>query len=217
MTALPLIVDVPGPCVAWQRTATGKDGRRRTPTRQRAYQAHVAACAWAARARHPAPPPMDGRMSVRVYVCAADLRQRDVDNAAKTVLDACNRVLWSDDAQVDYLGSERLEPSKTHARIVLLEGGDRVLGSYPEKLSADALRSLEGLGVEVRLEGGIVVAGQPGDDLVELGLRAALLLDLGDVEDVDAGEAHSVDAMRRHADLWSVIEACDEHRGGSSC
>lgn len=117
---IPLIVDVPGPCVAWQRTATGKDGRRRTPTRQRDYQAHVRACAWAARARHPAPPPMDGRMSVRVYVCAADLRQRDVDNAAKTVLDACNRVLWSDDAQVDYLGSERLEPSKTHARIVLV-------------------------------------------------------------------------------------------------
>ena len=120
MTALPLIVDVPGPHVSWKRTATDDTGHRRTPKRQRAYQAHVAACAWAARARHPAPPPMDGRMSVRVYVCAADLRQRDVDNAAKTVLDACNRVLWSDDAQVDYLGSERLEPSKTHARIVLV-------------------------------------------------------------------------------------------------
>ncbi len=44
----------------------------------------------------------------------------------------------------------RIDP--TRARIVLLEGGDRVLGSYPEKLSADALRSLEGLGVEVRVK-----------------------------------------------------------------
>ena len=106
MTA-PLIVDVPGPCVSWQRT-TSMQGRRLTPARQRAYQAHVRACAWAARAMHPAPPRLDGRMSVRVLVCAADLRQRDVDNAAKTVLDACNRVLWSDDAQVDVLSVERI-------------------------------------------------------------------------------------------------------------
>lgn len=36
------------------------------------------------------------------------------------------------------------------ARVILLEGGPRVLPAYPESLSANARRQLEGLGVEVR-------------------------------------------------------------------
>lgn len=43
----------------------------------------------------------------------------------------------------------RIDP--THARILLLEGGDRVLSSYPENLSAKAQASLESIGVEVRV------------------------------------------------------------------
>lgn len=43
----------------------------------------------------------------------------------------------------------RIDP--TNARIILLEGGDRVLGTYPEHLSAKAKASLESLGVEVRV------------------------------------------------------------------
>jgi NADH dehydrogenase len=42
----------------------------------------------------------------------------------------------------------RIEPS--HARILLLEGGPRVLATMPEPLSASARRQLEKLGVEVR-------------------------------------------------------------------
>ena len=38
----------------------------------------------------------------------------------------------------------------TQARVILLEGLDRVLPPYPAELSADALRQLEKLGVEVR-------------------------------------------------------------------
>jgi NADH:ubiquinone reductase (H+-translocating) len=38
------------------------------------------------------------------------------------------------------------------ARVVLLEGGPRVLPAYPEGLSAKARRQLEGLGVEVRTD-----------------------------------------------------------------
>ena len=38
-----------------------------------------------------------------------------------------------------------------HARIILIEAGPRLLPSFPEKLSARAKRSLERLGVEVRL------------------------------------------------------------------
>jgi NADH dehydrogenase len=39
----------------------------------------------------------------------------------------------------------------TSARIILLEGGPRVLPAYPESLSAKAQRQLEKLGVEVRV------------------------------------------------------------------
>ncbi len=38
------------------------------------------------------------------------------------------------------------------ARVVLIEGGPRILAGFPEDLSAYALRSLEGLGVDVELE-----------------------------------------------------------------
>ncbi|HWA84879.1 MAG TPA: NAD(P)/FAD-dependent oxidoreductase [Opitutus sp.] len=44
---------------------------------------------------------------------------------------------------------DRIDPSK--ARVLLIEGGDRVLAHYPPDLSASARRQLERLGVEVRL------------------------------------------------------------------
>ena len=54
------------------------------------------------------------------------------------------------------------------ARIVLLEGGPRLLGSFPEKLSRAAARRLEQMGVEVRVGArveeidaqGVLVAGE---------------------------------------------------------
>jgi NADH:ubiquinone reductase (H+-translocating) len=60
----------------------------------------------------------------------------------------------------------RIDPSK--ARVILLEGGPRVLPFFPEELSAKAQRSLEQLGVEVRTntlvtevdEGGVVANGE---------------------------------------------------------
>ncbi|HUH12754.1 MAG TPA: FAD-dependent oxidoreductase, partial [Longimicrobiales bacterium] len=44
---------------------------------------------------------------------------------------------------------KRIDPAS--ARVVLLEGGPRLLTTYPEELSEKALRMLEELGVEVRL------------------------------------------------------------------
>lgn len=44
---------------------------------------------------------------------------------------------------------DRIDPSK--ARVVLIEGGSRVLGNFPPDLSASAQRQLEKLGVEIRL------------------------------------------------------------------
>ena len=45
---------------------------------------------------------------------------------------------------------DRIDPSQ--ARIILIEGGDRVLGSFSEDSSVSAKRQLESIGVEVRVE-----------------------------------------------------------------
>jgi NADH dehydrogenase FAD-containing subunit len=60
----------------------------------------------------------------------------------------------------------RVDPAM--ARIVLIDGGKRVLGTFSEKLSAAAMKRLQELGVEVRLghrvdevdDDGVVVAGE---------------------------------------------------------
>ena len=52
------------------------------------------------------------------------------------------------------------------ARVILVEGGDRVLGGFPEDLSASALRQLQELGVEV-------ILGQHAKNLTENGLEVA--------------------------------------------
>jgi NADH dehydrogenase len=44
---------------------------------------------------------------------------------------------------------DRIDPAKAH--VILIEGGSRVLGNFPEDLSASAKRQLERIGVEVRL------------------------------------------------------------------
>ena len=54
----------------------------------------------------------------------------------------------------------RIDP--TSARVVLLEGGDRVLSAYTEELSAKALRQLEKLGVEVRLNAKVTAIDEEG-------------------------------------------------------
>lgn len=48
-----------------------------------------------------------------------------------------------------YRDFDHIDPRQ--ARILLVEGGDRVLGTFDPELSASAKRQLEGLGVEVRL------------------------------------------------------------------
>lgn len=54
----------------------------------------------------------------------------------------------------------RIDPRQT--RIVLLEGGPRVLAAFPESLSAYAQRALEKLGVEVRVDSRVTVCDEQG-------------------------------------------------------
>ncbi len=57
-----------------------------------------------------------------------------------------------------------IDPSS--ARVILIEGGDRVLGSFPEDLSASAVKQLQALGVEV-------ITGERAENLTEEGLEVA--------------------------------------------
>ena len=57
----------------------------------------------------------------------------------------------------------------TQARIILVEGGPRLLPAFPEDLSARAARDLVELGVEVRTS---TLVTNVGDGFVELGRRA---------------------------------------------
>ncbi|AMW06587.1 pyridine nucleotide-disulfide oxidoreductase [Gemmatimonas phototrophica] len=61
----------------------------------------------------------------------------------------------------------RIDPSK--ARVLLLEGGPRILPAFPEELSAQAQRDLEALGVEVRTN--CVVTTVDADGVVAGGER----------------------------------------------
>jgi Holliday junction resolvase RusA-like endonuclease len=90
---------VPGPVVPWQRAAS-VGARRFTPAKQRAYQANVRMHALAARPRGPWLPSKHARYRVDVEAFLPDERRRDLDNVAKTILDALNGVLYLDDSQV---------------------------------------------------------------------------------------------------------------------
>ena len=56
----------------------------------------------------------------------------------------------------------RIDPSK--ARVILVEGADRLLGAFPEDLSASARTQLEGMGVEVRT--GVAVTNVDADGVM---------------------------------------------------
>jgi crossover junction endodeoxyribonuclease RusA len=93
---------VPGPVVPWQRAAS-VGARRFTPAKQRQYQQLVRMHALAARPRGPWLPSKASRYRVDVEAYLPDERRRDLDNIAKTILDALNGVLYLDDSQVTVL------------------------------------------------------------------------------------------------------------------
>jgi len=90
---------VPGPVVPWQRAAS-VGTRRFTSTKQRSYQRTVRLVAMASRPRGPWLPSKASRYRVDIDAYLPDERRRDLDNIAKTILDALNGVLYLDDSQV---------------------------------------------------------------------------------------------------------------------
>jgi Holliday junction resolvase RusA-like endonuclease len=119
---VPVILDVliPGPPVPKARPRF-VNGRTYTPKRTRDYEAHVAACARAAcfRDRWRC---VDGELHVELHVTFPDRRRRDLDNAAKAVLDALNGIVWRDDSQIARLLVERAyDPAAPGVRLTVRE------------------------------------------------------------------------------------------------
>jgi Holliday junction resolvase RusA-like endonuclease len=68
-----------------------------TPRRTKAWEAKVRDEAQAAMQGRP---PWTGPVGVELWIWRADRRRADADNIEKGVSDACNLVVWVDDAQV---------------------------------------------------------------------------------------------------------------------
>lgn len=81
-----------------QRPRQGKGGRFYTPAKTRAAEEELGM-----RLREAGARPIAGELRVTLAFRTATNHQRDIDNLAKLVLDACNGVAWGDDAQVSEL------------------------------------------------------------------------------------------------------------------
>ena len=107
MTALRFIV--PGPPIPKARArvvaSAGGKAHAFTPAATARYEKTVATYALRARLAHAGPWPLDARYRVELW--SYRRREADLDNIIKSALDACNGVLWTDDAQVDEIHARR--------------------------------------------------------------------------------------------------------------
>lgn len=121
-----ITIRVPGEPVAKGRpraTAIGGQARMYTPATTRSYEQRVAVAAREAMAKAP---PMEGPLSVSIEVTMpipvswsrrkqADALaglvmptgRPDLDNLVKALTDACNGIVWRDDAQIVRLTAEK--------------------------------------------------------------------------------------------------------------
>ncbi len=107
---------VPGKPQPKQRPRRGK-GRTYTPKRTRKYERYVKGIAKAAAQHHGLHAPVKGRCEVTLRIVFPDEKCRDADNVEKSILDACNGVLWVDDVQVRQSTKEVLPSSKKRPRV----------------------------------------------------------------------------------------------------
>ena len=93
---------VAGKPVAKARPRVGKHGTY-TPANTREWEELVA---WSAKAKMGATEPMQERLRVHLVFFGAS-KISDLDNLAKSVLDAMNGLVYKDDSQIDRLVIER--------------------------------------------------------------------------------------------------------------
>lgn len=88
---------IPGEPVPKARPRVGRSGHAYTPERTRKAEQRVAFIAKAAAIGGP----LSGALHVELEFALGTRRRVDWDNLSKLVCDACNGVLWADDAQIE--------------------------------------------------------------------------------------------------------------------
>lgn len=112
----------------WRHVVIGRAARTLISRRGREYRTAVQRAVLAQRS-----PRALGRLAVRIDVYPPDLRQRDLDNIPKAVLDALTHAgVWRDDSQIDLLQVVRREAVR----------GGRVLVRVTESRHAVCQREL---------------------------------------------------------------------------
>ena len=109
----PLSVRFEGRPRSWART-TSFNGKRLTPKALRQYKNAVTVAmrkAVAGRKDWPSESTTQ-RFSIWVVFFLPDRRRCDLDNLVKAVMDAGNKCLWHDDAQIDQIRCEKLHGQK---------------------------------------------------------------------------------------------------------
>ena len=115
-----LAFTIDGPPQPKERPRVGRGGNVYTPTTTKKYEARVHGRALEAMIKHIRVDggewPLTAQYAVHVDVYWPDKRARDIDNAAKSILDGCNGALWNDDKQVCALGIVRHAPDSKRPR-----------------------------------------------------------------------------------------------------
>lgn len=114
-----LAFTIPGKPQPKGRPRMGKGGRVFTPKETRAYEKTVQhfaknAAGWFG------PWPLEGEYRCTIDIYWPDKRRRDIDNAAKSILDGMNGVLWTDDSQVvELVLRRRLDRESPRAAVIV--------------------------------------------------------------------------------------------------
>lgn len=116
---------------------------------------------------------LDDALEIRRRILIAFERAERIDDAAERAAWLTFAVIGGGPTGVELAGTlaeiarhtltdefRSIDPA--HARVLLLEGGARVLNTYPETLSAKAALQLQRLGVEVRLNARVVAVDATG-------------------------------------------------------
>lgn len=108
MTAIIVEFTVPGPPVAWERAGyNAKTGKYFTREKTRGYEKQVGLFCLQAMQRAGVRQQVPGEWALEITAwrppTVGKQRRGDIDNCAKSVLDALNKLLYADDAQVTEL------------------------------------------------------------------------------------------------------------------
>lgn len=131
---------IPGDPVAFARSGGGKSGVRFTPKKQRTHAGTIKHFALEGMKKYNNERPTGQPLALTVTVTYPQPKswskkkkaetifktsKPDVDNLAKLVMDACNNLVWLDDAQVAYLIVQKAYNDGmpgTHVKVEFLSG-----------------------------------------------------------------------------------------------